>query len=158
MKKSNRSGMIQLAVSCLLLEKPMHGYQIMKELAERSGNIYTPSAGTIYPMLQMLQHHGYVNVTEADGKNVFELNAAGKERTLKRIQELNYEDFWLEWRHVLEWKQSKEARLLKDELMLLKGKIRQAEKFVRNQPEQTEALVSMLKHFHKELSDFQKRD
>ena len=158
MKKSKRSGMIQLAVSCLLLEKPMHGYQIMKELAERSGDIYTPSAGTIYPVLQMLQHHGYVNVTEADGKNVFELNAAGKERTLKRIQELNYEDFWLEWRHVLEWKQSKEARLLKDELMLLKEQIRQAEKFVRNQPEQTEVLVSMLKHFHKELSDFQKRD
>ncbi|MGN1385978.1 MAG: PadR family transcriptional regulator [Bacillus sp. (in: firmicutes)] len=158
MKKSKRSGMIQLAVSCLLLEKPMHGYQIMKELAERSGDIYTPSAGTIYPMLQMLQHHGYVNVTETDGKNVFELNAAGKEHTLKRMQELNYEDFWLEWRHVLEWKQSKEARLLKDELMLLKGQIRQAEKFVRNQPEQTEVLVSMLKQFHKELSDFQKRD
>ena len=158
MKKSKRSGMIQLAVSCLLLEKPMHGYQIMKELAERSGDIYTPSAGTIYPVLQMLQHHGYVNVTETDGKNVFELNAAGKEHTLKRMQELNYEDFWLEWRHVLEWKQSKEARLLKDELMLLKGKIRQAEKFVRNQPEQTEALVSMLKQLHKELSEFQKRD
>lgn len=158
MKKSRRSGFIQLAVSCLLLEKPMHGYQIMKELAERSGNVYSPSAGTIYPMLQMLQQNGYVDVKEIDGKNVYELNAIGREHTMKRIQDLNGEDFWTEWRSVLEWKQSKEARLLKHELLLVKEQIRRAEKFVRNRPEQTETLVSLLKQLQQELKDFQKKN
>ena len=158
MRKSKRSGLIQLAVSCLLLEKPMHGYQIMKELADRSGDVYTPSAGTIYPVLQVLQQHGYVNVTEIDGKNVFELNALGKEQTLERIRDLELDDFWEEWRQVLVWKQSKEARFLKDELLLLREQIHQAEKFVRHQPEKATNFASLLREFRKQLKDFQKID
>ena len=156
MRRSKRSGFIQLAVSCLLLEKPMHGYQIIKELADRSGDVYTPSAGTIYPVLQVLQNDGYVNVTEIDGRNVFELNALGKEHTLERIRDLKLDDFWEEWRQVLVWKQSKEALFLKDELVLLKEQIRQTEKYVRNQPEKARSFASLLTDFRKQLADFQK--
>jgi len=133
----------------------MHGYQIMKELADRSGDVYTPSAGTIYPVLQALQNDGYVHITEIDGKNVFELNALGKKQTLERIRDSELDDFWEEWRQVLVWKQSKEARLLKDELVLLKEQIRQGEKFVRNQPEKALNFVSLLTDFRKQLEEFQ---
>lgn len=155
MRKSKRTGLIQLAVSCLLLERPMHGYQIMKELADRSGDVYKPSAGTIYPVLQAMQNNGYVHVIEIDGRNVFELNALGKQQTLERIHG-NQDDFWEEWRQLLVWKQSKEARLLKEELVQLKEQIRQAEKFVRNQPEQAQKFAVLLSDVRKQLADFQK--
>lgn len=156
MRKTKRSGLIQLAVSHLLLEKPMHGYQIMKELADRSGDIYTPSAGTVYPVLQALQDRGYVSVAEFEGKNVYELNASGREYILERSHDQSLDDFWVEWRQALAWKQSKEARLIKDELVLLKEQIYQAEKYVRQQPDQAQELISLLADFRKKIAALQK--
>src|SRR5216684_315886 len=48
-------GDIRAAILALLAEGPMHGYQIMRELAERSGGVWRPSPGSVYPTLQLLQ-------------------------------------------------------------------------------------------------------
>ena len=56
----------------------MHGYQIIQELSERSGGAWTPSPGSIYPALQLLQDEGLVSAVESDGKRVFTLTAAGR--------------------------------------------------------------------------------
>ena len=42
------SGEVRLAILSLLDEGPKHGYQVMKELEERSGGLYRASAGSIY--------------------------------------------------------------------------------------------------------------
>jgi DNA-binding PadR family transcriptional regulator len=72
------SGDMKYVVLRLIREKPRHGYEIMKELEERFGGLYTPSAGTVYPTLQLLEDQGYVRVVEADGKKVYHITPAGE--------------------------------------------------------------------------------
>jgi DNA-binding PadR family transcriptional regulator len=62
----------------------MHGYQMIQELGERSNGAWTPSPGSIYPALQLLQDEGLVTATEADGKRVFTLTDAGRDEAAKR--------------------------------------------------------------------------
>jgi DNA-binding PadR family transcriptional regulator len=63
----------------LLAEAPMHGYQIMQELDERSGGAWHPSPGSIYPTLQQMSDEGLIIGEAADGKNVFSLTDSGRE-------------------------------------------------------------------------------
>jgi DNA-binding PadR family transcriptional regulator len=72
-----RRGDIRTAVLRLLSEKPMHGYQMIQELSARSGGAWSPSAGSVYPTLQMLADEGLVTSEEAAGKKVFSLTEAG---------------------------------------------------------------------------------
>lgn len=72
-------GDLKLVILRLLDEKPRHGYEIIKELEERSGGRYTPSAGAIYPTLTMLEDLGYAVATpEEGGKKVYEITDAGR--------------------------------------------------------------------------------
>jgi DNA-binding PadR family transcriptional regulator len=72
-----RRGDVRQAILRLLSEQPMHGYQIIQELSERSGGLWKPSAGSIYPALQLLADEGLVEAEEAGGKRVFRLTDAG---------------------------------------------------------------------------------
>jgi DNA-binding PadR family transcriptional regulator len=82
-RRANR-GDVRAAVLALLNEEPMHGYQIIQELSERSEGAWTPSPGSIYPALQLLQDEGMVTAEETDGKRVFTLTAAGREQAAAR--------------------------------------------------------------------------
>lgn len=73
-----RRGDVRLGVLRLLSERPMHGYQIISELGERSGGRWKPSAGSVYPTLQMLADEGLVLAEEDGGKRVFQLTEAGR--------------------------------------------------------------------------------
>ncbi len=70
-------GNVRTAILALLTEEPMHGYQIMQRLEERSGGAWRPSAGSIYPTLQLLEEEGLIKGEEAGGRRVFSLTAAG---------------------------------------------------------------------------------
>jgi DNA-binding PadR family transcriptional regulator len=72
-----RRGDVRQAVLRLLSEQPMHGYQIIGELSDRSGGMWKPSAGSIYPALQLLADEGLVVSEEVGGKRVFHLTDAG---------------------------------------------------------------------------------
>jgi DNA-binding PadR family transcriptional regulator len=59
----------------------MHGYQIIQELAERTGGVWRPSPGSVYPTLQQLEDEELVRETASDsGKRVYELTDAGREQ------------------------------------------------------------------------------
>ena len=58
----------------------MHGYQIITELSERSGGIWRPSPGSVYPTLQQLQDEGLVTGSEQDGRRTFSLTDAGRQQ------------------------------------------------------------------------------
>lgn len=73
-----RRGDTRTAILRVLAESPMHGYQIIQELKQRSGGVWTPSAGSIYPTLQLLADEGLVSAEEASGKKVFSLTEAGR--------------------------------------------------------------------------------
>ena len=72
-------GDLKLVILNLLDEKPRHGYEIIKDLEERSGGRYTPSAGAVYPTLTMLEDMGYAVATpEEGGKKVYAITDAGR--------------------------------------------------------------------------------
>jgi DNA-binding PadR family transcriptional regulator len=60
------AGAMRYVVLQLIAEKPRHGYEIIKELEQRSGGGYSPSPGAIYPLLSMLLDMGHV-LASADG-------------------------------------------------------------------------------------------
>ncbi|WP_263730691.1 PadR family transcriptional regulator [Cellulomonas sp. SG140] len=73
-----RRGDIRTAVLRVLADQPMHGYQIIQELSARSGGTWNPSAGSVYPTLQLLADEGLVVAEESGGKRVFSLTDAGR--------------------------------------------------------------------------------
>ena len=79
-----RRGDIRAAVLALLEEKPMHGYEMITEVEDRTGGAWRPSAGSIYPTLQLLEDEGLIEGTEAEGKRRFELTEAGREERAAR--------------------------------------------------------------------------
>jgi DNA-binding PadR family transcriptional regulator len=60
------SGDLQLLILSLLAERPHHGYEIIKSLADRSNGYYSPSPGMVYPALTYLEEIGHATV-EVDG-------------------------------------------------------------------------------------------
>lgn len=72
-----RRGDVRAAVLRLLAEQPMHGYQIIQELSARSDGAWSPSAGSVYPTLQLLADEGLVISEETGGKKVFSLTETG---------------------------------------------------------------------------------
>ena len=64
----------------LLAERPMHGYEMIKEIEERTEGAWTPSAGSIYPTLQLLEDEGLISGQESEGKRRFTLTDDGPRR------------------------------------------------------------------------------
>ena len=72
-------GDLKYVILQLLVEKPRHGYEIIKAIEERFGGAYSPSPGTVYPTLTMLEDMGYARVTpEEGGKKVYEITDDGR--------------------------------------------------------------------------------
>lgn len=67
-----------------LKDKPSHGYEIIRAIGERFGGFYSPSPGSVYPTLQMLEDMGYVTVTEVDGKKVHSITEEGRQALAER--------------------------------------------------------------------------
>jgi DNA-binding PadR family transcriptional regulator len=82
-----RRGDVRAAVLALLAERPMHGYEMIKELEERTEGSWIPSAGSIYPTLQMLEDEGLISGQETEGKRRFTLTDAGREEQEGRAGE-----------------------------------------------------------------------
>jgi DNA-binding PadR family transcriptional regulator len=72
------SGEVKFVILRLLREKPRHGYEVIKALEERLHGCYSPSAGTVYPTLQLLEDQGYVRAVEDGGKKVYHITPEGE--------------------------------------------------------------------------------
>ena len=71
-------GDLKYVILRLLEEKPRHGYEIIKELEDRFGGAYSPSPGTVYPMLTMLEDLGYAKAAQDEGgRKVYEITPEG---------------------------------------------------------------------------------
>ncbi|MFD9733766.1 PadR family transcriptional regulator [Umezawaea sp. NPDC059074] len=79
-----RRGNVRAALLALLAERPMHGYEMIQELGQRTDGLWRPSPGSVYPTLQMLADEGLVASTEeAGGKKLFTLTEAGTAEAAK---------------------------------------------------------------------------
>jgi len=70
-------GDIRAAILALLAEQPMHGYQIMRELNDRSGGAWRVSPGSVYPTLSQLEDEELIRAEQQGGKRVFSLTESG---------------------------------------------------------------------------------
>jgi DNA-binding PadR family transcriptional regulator len=88
-KVSSRMGRgdVRAAVLVLLSEKPMHGYQIIHEIEERSGGTWKPSPGSVYPTLQLLSDEGFIDAEESNGRKTYSLSEAGRVEAAKAADE-----------------------------------------------------------------------
>lgn len=73
-----RRGDIRGALLAGLTDGPAHGYELINRLEERSGGMWRPSAGSVYPTLQLLQEEGLITGRDEEGKRVFELTGEGR--------------------------------------------------------------------------------
>ena len=71
-----RGGM-KFVILSALKEKPRHGYDIIRDMEERSGGFYSPSPGTVYPTLQALEDQDLVTSTTEEGKKTYTITEAG---------------------------------------------------------------------------------
>lgn len=73
-------GDLRFVVLALLEEQPRHGYELIKELEDRTGGAYRPSPGVIYPTLALLEDEGFIRQANAEGgRKLYEITDAGRE-------------------------------------------------------------------------------
>jgi len=74
-----RRGDVRASLLALLKDRPMHGYEMIREIAERSAGSWRPSPGSVYPTLQMLEEEGLISSEETGGnKRLFQLTETGR--------------------------------------------------------------------------------
>jgi len=94
-------GEVRLAILSLLKDSPKHGYQLIKELTDRSGGVYRASAGTVYPTLQQLEDEGLIVSEAQDGRKVYRLTPEGAQELEREKETVDRiwarADSWGDW-------------------------------------------------------------
>jgi DNA-binding PadR family transcriptional regulator len=87
--KEAQKGYIRMGVLILLNKKPAHGYEIMKEINNRSKGFWQPTAGGVYPILRDLEKSGYIKGHWETQKNrklkVYKITTSGEQILRKAI-------------------------------------------------------------------------
>lgn len=83
-----RRGDVRAAALILLAEEARNGYQLMQEIEQRSGGVWRPSPGSVYPALAQLEDEGLVRVEERDGRRTYVLTDAGRAYVDERRDDL----------------------------------------------------------------------
>src|SRR5438309_1131194 len=92
-KRRFGKGDLKYVILDMVKDQPRHGYDIIRALEERSYGFYSPSPGSVYPTLQLLEDQGLVTSTERDGKRVYAITDEGRkflaerESTMKDLRE-----------------------------------------------------------------------
>ncbi|MBM4454035.1 MAG: PadR family transcriptional regulator [Chloroflexi bacterium] len=94
-----QKGDLKYVILDLVKDKPRHGYEIIRSLQERSHGFYSPSPGSVYPTLQLLEEMEYVKSDQQDGKKVYSITEEGLKFLEKREEHAEeiksqMEDWW----------------------------------------------------------------
>jgi DNA-binding PadR family transcriptional regulator len=77
--RSVRRGNVRFAILSALKDQPMHGYQVIQDLESRTQGRWRPSAGSVYPTLQLLEDEGLLTSEVVDGRRTYSLTDAGRQ-------------------------------------------------------------------------------
>ena len=83
-----RRGDVRAAILDMLREEPMNGYQLISQIAERSGGAWKPSPGSVYPTIQQLEDEGLVEADEERGRRTLRLTDEGRTYVEENADEL----------------------------------------------------------------------
>jgi DNA-binding PadR family transcriptional regulator len=146
-------GEVRLAILSLLQEGPKHGYQLIKEMTERSGGLYRASAGTVYPTLQQLEDEGLIQSENQDGRKVYRLTPEGvqelerEKETVERIWKRA--ERWGDWG---QWAGPEAFAFFRPLGSLVKATFRAA-KWAAGDPEREERLAEILEEAKRALDE-----
>ena len=84
-----RRGDVRNAILALLKDENLNGYGLINAISEKSNGLWSPSAGSIYPALGLLEDEGLIEPTQVDGKKVHQLTEAGKAYVAEHADELD---------------------------------------------------------------------
>ncbi|MFD4630533.1 PadR family transcriptional regulator [Streptomyces sp. NPDC058284] len=136
-----RRGDVRASILALLKDRPMHGYEMIQEIAERSGGAWKPSPGSVYPTLQLLEDEGLISSASEGGKKLFSLTDAGREAA-----EGGPEAPWEEAGRGVDWDTLNEIRQAGFGLMEAFGQV-----WKTGSKEQREKAVSVINDARKKL-------
>jgi DNA-binding PadR family transcriptional regulator len=84
-----RRGDVRAAALALIAEEPRNGYQIIQEISGRSGGVWRPSPGSVYPALQQLEDEGLIRTDSGDGgRRAYQLTDEGRSYAEAHADEL----------------------------------------------------------------------
>ena len=97
--RRGKRGDVRAAILTLLSDRPMHGYEMIQEISERSGGLWRPSPGSVYPTLQLLVDEGLIVGTESEGsKRLFELTEGGR-AAAEKVETPPWEEIAEDWKN-----------------------------------------------------------
>ncbi len=91
--RGGRRANVRAAVLALLVERPMHGYEMIQELENRTGGAWRPSPGSVYPTLQMLEDEGLIVSESSGGRRRFTLTDEGRAEAEAAASDVPWEEF-----------------------------------------------------------------
>ncbi|MXP27469.1 PadR family transcriptional regulator [Porphyrobacter algicida] len=83
-------GELRLLLLSLIADEPRHGYELIKAIEEMTGDGYSPSPGTIYPTLSLLEDEGLIREVSGsdEPRKAFEVTDKGREELTERADEV----------------------------------------------------------------------
>ncbi|MER6346360.1 helix-turn-helix transcriptional regulator [Streptomyces sp. NPDC001595] len=136
-----RRGDVRASILALLKDRPMHGYEMIQEIAERSGGAWKPSPGSVYPTLQLLEDEGLISSESEGGKKLFALTEAGR-----AAAEEGPEAPWEEASRTVDWEALNDIRQAGFGLMEAFGQV-----WKTGTPEQREKALAVINDARKKL-------
>ena len=90
-KKNIKKGFVSALILLSLESEAGHGYKIIKDIKERTNNVFKPGASTVYPVLNDLEEKGFINFIEEQKENnrirkIYEITVEGKEALKKMVK------------------------------------------------------------------------
>jgi DNA-binding PadR family transcriptional regulator len=167
--KETQKGYIRIATLALLSKKPHHGYEIMKEIEQRTRGFWKPTAGGMYPILKDLQESGYIqgewDAKTRRRKRIYKITESGRavlKRALAKENQLAdtmrnlFEEYM---KGVLEVDMGPDSTLSIPRPLteLLKKTNEKEEDTVRRLDDQRIQIQDMIKQLQKELGTTKKR-
>jgi DNA-binding PadR family transcriptional regulator len=149
-------GEARLAILSLLKEGPKHGYQLIKELEQRSGGLYRASAGTVYPTLQQLEDEKLLRSEEQEGRKLYSLTEEGlqeierEKETIDRIWQRA--ERWGDWGR---WSGPESFAFFRPLAALVKATFRAA-KWAAGDSEREQRLTKVLEKTIEQLDELRK--
>jgi DNA-binding PadR family transcriptional regulator len=91
-QNGKKRGLLALFILHSLHQDPKSGYGLLKDIGEKTHGLWTPSKGTMYPLLHHMEREGLIIVetTEPRTKTIYRLTKKGEE-TLSQIKEQSRE-------------------------------------------------------------------
>ncbi|MFJ8669952.1 PadR family transcriptional regulator [Streptomyces sp. NPDC093600] len=136
-----RRGDVRASILALLKDRPMHGYEMIREIGERSGGAWKPSPGSVYPTLQLLEDEGLIASASDGGKKLFTLTGAGRAEA-----ESGPEAPWEEAGRGVDWDALNEIRQAGFGLMEAFGQV-----WKTGSPEQRQKAVEVINDARKKM-------